>query len=217
MLAVVLVGASLYLTGEMVQPWRRVVSSLAGFLPIHLLGITHPRSAEALVNAGLFLIVTLGIVPLAFLAAAWGAQRLLVRAGQSHTLREVVTVFGYMFVPIGLSMHLAHNLHHLLDEGPGIVPVVQRTINRFTPLSAGVPAWNLPPLLSHEVTYWTQMLLLLGLYGLSLYAAARLARRSFSTAGTTFRAVAPMVLVSLVLMLLNVYVLSQPMSARHGH
>ncbi len=216
-LAVILAGASLYLTGEMVQPWRDALDAVAPRFPFPLVGISNPKTAEALVNAALFLIFTLGIVPLVFLAAAWMAQRLLAQAGKAHSVRGIVTVFGYMFIPIGLSMHLAHNLHHLFDEGPGVVPVIQRTINRFTPFSAGVPAWNLPPLLSHEAVYWMQMLLFMGFYGVSLYAGARLARRHFSTAETTFRAAAPMVLVSLFLMLLNVYVLSQPMSARHSH
>ncbi len=216
-LAVVLAGASLYLTGEMVQPWHETLDAIAGRLPLQLLGITSHKTVEAAINAGLFLVVALGLIPLAVVIAAWVAQRFLARAGKVHSLRQIVTVFGYMFVPIGLSMHLAHNLHHLLDEGPGIVPAIQRAINRFTPFSAGVPAWNLPPLLPHEVVYWSQMLLFMGFYSLSLYAGARLARRHFSNAATTFRAAAPMVLVSLILVLLNVYVLSQPMSARHSH
>jgi hypothetical protein len=216
-LAVVLAGASLYLTGEMIQPWRETLDAVASRLPLQLVGITSQRTAEAVLNAGLFLLVTLVVVPLGVLAGAWGARHLLARAGKPHSLREIFTVFGYMFIPIGLSMHLAHNLHHLLDEGPGIVPVLQRTINRFTPFSAGVPAWSLPPLLPHEVVYWMQMLLFMGFYGLSLYAGGRLARRYFSNAETTFRAMVPMVVVSLVIMLLNVYVLSQPMSARHTH
>jgi len=216
-LAVVLAGASLYLTGEMVQPWRDTLDGIVSRLPFHFFGITNQRTVEALINSGLFLLVALVIVPLGVLAGAWGVQCLLARAGKSHSVREIFTVFGYMFIPIGLSMHLAHNLHHLLDEGPGVVPVLQRTINRFTPFSAGVPVWSLPPLLPHEVVYWMQMLLFMGFYGVSLYAGARLARRYFSSAETTFRAAAPMVLVSLVLMLLNVYVLSQPMSARHSH
>lgn len=216
-LAVVLAGASLYLTGEMIRPWHETLDGLVSRLPLQRLGLTSHRMAEAAINAGLFLVVALGLVPLLVLAGTWAAQRLLLRAGKRHSLRELFTVFGYMFIPIGLSMHLAHNLHHLLDEGPGIVPVLQRTLNRFGPVSAGVPAWGLPPLLPHEVVYWMQMLLFVGLYGVSLYAGARLARRHFSSAGTTFRAAAPMVLVSLFLMLLNVYVLSQPMSARHTH
>jgi polyferredoxin len=216
-LAVVLTGASLFLTGEMVRPWHDALDALAGRLPLQGMGIVNHKSVEALINSSLFLVVALGLIPLLVLAAAWGAQRLLVWAGKVHSLREIFTVFGYMFVPIGLSMHLAHNLHHLFDEGPGIVPVIQRTLNRFTPLSAGVPAWNLPPLLPHEVVYWMQMLLFTGFYGVSLYAGTQLARRHFSNAETTFRAAAPMVLASLVLVLLNVYVLSQPMSARHTH
>jgi len=216
-LAVVLVGASLYLTGEMVQPWHEVLDRIASRVPLHLLGITSHKTVEAWINAVLFLLVALALIPLLVLAAAWVAQRLLAWAGKAVRLREIVTVFGYMFIPISLSMHLAHNLHHLLDEGPGIVPVIQRTVNRFTPAWAGVPAWDLPPLASHEVVYWMQMLLFMGFYGVSLYAGAHLARRYFSNAETTFRATAPMVLVSLVLMLLNVYVLSQPMSARHSH
>jgi hypothetical protein len=216
-LAVVLAGASLYLTGEMVQSWREALDGIGGRLPLSLLGITNHKTAEVMVNAALFLLVALVLIPLVVLTAAWVTRRLLAWAGQAHSLREIVTVFGYMFIPIGLSMHLAHNLQHLLDEGPGIVPVIQRTINRFTPFWAGVPAWNLPPLVSHEVAYWMQMLLFMGFYGVSLYAGSRLARRYFSTAETTFRAAAPMILVSLVLMLLNVYVLSQPMLARHSH
>ncbi len=216
-LAVVLTGASLYLTGEMVQPWRETLDRITSRLPLHLFGITSDKSTEALINAVLFLVVALGLIPLLVLAAAWVAQRLLASAGTAVRLREIVTVFGYVFIPIGLSMHLAHNLHHLLDEGPGIVPVIQRTLNRFTPVWAGVPAWDLPPLVSHEVLYWMQMLLFMGFYGVSLVAGARLARRYFSNAETTFRAASPIIVVSLVLMLLNVYVLSQPMSARHSH
>jgi uncharacterized membrane protein (DUF373 family) len=201
----------------MVRSWREALDRISSRVPFHLFGMSSPKSMEALINAVLFLVVALGLIPLLVLAAAWVAQRLLAWAGKAVGLREIVTVFGYVFIPIGLSMHLAHNLHHLLDEGPGIVPVIQRTINRFTPVWAGVPAWDLPPLVSHEVVYWMQMLLFMGFYGVSLYAGARLARRYFSNAETTFRATAPMVLVSLVLMLLNVYVLSQPMSARHSH
>lgn len=214
-LALVLVGASLYLTGEMIQPWRDTLEAIGSRLSLPR--FLSPTTAVTLINAAFFLIFTLVLVPVSVLAAGWGAQHLLARSGKRHSLREIVTVFGYMFIPIGLSMHLAHNLHHLLDEGPGVVPVIQRTINRFLPFSAGVPAWNLPPLLPHEVVYWMQMLLFMGFYGLSLYAGARLARRYFSTAETTFRAAAPMVVISLFIMLLNVYVLSQPMSARHTH
>lgn len=43
-------------------------------------------------------------------------------------LRRTFVIFGYMFVPIGLAMHLAHNLSHLLMEGGGIVPAVQRAV-----------------------------------------------------------------------------------------
>jgi polyferredoxin len=216
-LAVVLTGASLFLTGEMVQPWHDALDGVAARLPLQQLGSLSHKTVEAVINSALFLLTALVVIPLLVLAAAWAAQLLLARAGKVHRLREIFTVFGYMFVPVGLSMHLAHNLHHLFDEGPGIVPVLQRTVNRFTPVFAGVPAWNLPPLLPHEVVYWMQMALFMGFFGVSLYAGARLGRRHFSNAETTFRAVAPMVLASLAIVLLNVYVLSQPMAARHSH
>ncbi|HSB69446.1 MAG TPA: 4Fe-4S binding protein [Candidatus Methylomirabilis sp.] len=215
--AVVLAGASLFLTGEMVQPWRDAMDWIGTRLPHQILGGVSHKTMEGLISSAAFLVVTLGVVPLSILAAAWGTQRLLLRGGKRHELRQIFTVFGYMFIPIGLCTHLAHNLHHLFDEGPGIVPVLQRTINRFTSVSAGVPAWDLPAILPHEVVYWMQMLLVMGFYGVSLYAGSRLARRHFSNAETTFRAAAPMIVVSLLLMLVNVYVLSQPMAARHSH
>jgi len=47
-----------------------------------------------------------------------------------------------MFIPVGLAVHLAHNLAHLLLEGGGIVPVVQRTAAIFTPFNTIFAANN---------------------------------------------------------------------------
>ena len=44
-----------------------------------------------------------------------------------------------MFIPVGLSMHLAHNLNHLFKEGPMIVPAIQRTLNEYAAMNMGDP------------------------------------------------------------------------------
>ena len=124
-----------------------------------------------------------------------------------------------MFIPIGLSMHLAHNTGHLLNESGGIIPATQRVINKYTPFFAGAPDWSLAvkPLIDASVLYWIQMALFLIFYIFSLYAGYRLTINNYSDPHTAFKALMPMIFVSFVLIVVNVYLLNLPMAPRHIH
>ena len=121
-----------------------------------------------------------------------------------------------MFIPIGLSMHLAHNTGHLLNESGGIVPAVQRVINKYTPFFAGTPDWSLAvkTLIDPSVLYWIQMALFIVFYIFSLYAGYRLAINNYSNSNTAFKALMPMIFVSFVLIVINVYLLNFPMAIK---
>jgi hypothetical protein len=121
-----------------------------------------------------------------------------------------------MFVPVGLAMHLAHNLSHLLLEGGGIVPAVQRAVGVFTPLSLGEPRWPAAALAPEPVVGLLQMAVLVSFFALSLIAGHRLALRGFADPVLSNRALWPMVLLSLVFTVAGIVLLNQPMGMRHG-
>jgi hypothetical protein len=122
-----------------------------------------------------------------------------------------------MFIPVGIGLHLAHNLLHLLKEGAGIVPVLQRTVTKYTPFNLGIPNWNVPLIVSDASIYWLQMGTLIVFYGASLYLGYRIALRSCPDRTTAVRTIIPMVVLSLAFTLFNIFLLSQPMAARHAH
>ena len=124
--------------------------------------------------------------------------------------------FAYMFVPVALALHLAHNLSHLLLEGGGLVPATQRAVARFTPWSLGAPDWRVVPLAPEPVVYLLQLTVVVGFFGLSLVVGHRLGRRVYSTAPAASRALLPFAMLSFAFTVVGIVLLSQPMGMRHG-
>ncbi|MHB8879874.1 MAG: hypothetical protein ACYC69_00025 [Thermodesulfovibrionales bacterium] len=118
-----------------------------------------------------------------------------------------------MFIPVGLSMHLAHNINHLFNEGPAIVPAVERLTNTLA--GAGTPDWSVTPLMGNETIFWLQMAVFLIMNIFSLYAGYRIAVKHYGD--KALRAFIPMALLAVSLMVFNAYILGQPMSMRHHH
>ncbi len=173
-----------------------------------------PVTYLSLVESGIFLGGTLGVAPLLVLGAAAVADRF---AGE-HALgvRRTFVLFGYMFIPIGLAMHLAHNLSHLLLEGGGIVPVVQRAAAIYTPFSLGEPDWRVPPVAPEPVVGLLQVAIVVGFFVLSLLAGQKLAVRAYADRRAATRAVIPFVVLAFAFTVLSVVLLQQPMGMRHG-
>ena len=181
-------------------PDRRAVEPPAGDLS--RAGRVGPAPRGALV-----------IGPLLVLGSAALADRL---AGSRLGLRRTFIVFGYVLVPVGLAMHLAHNLAHLLLEGGGIVPAVQRAVALYTPFCSG-PRTGAPRR-SLRSRWWRllQVAIVVAFFGLSLVAGHRLALRTYPDARTASRAFLPMAGIALVFTLVGLVVLSLPMGMRHG-
>lgn len=217
-LAIVLVGVSFFVTGEMLAPWEGWMTTAKDLVPAELLGIEYDYTIEVVATSVLYVLFALVIIPGALLLAAAFSNRLAGPANHNGLLKTF-TIFGYMFIPIGLSLHLAHNAGHLLNESGGVVPAVQRFINIYTPFNAGEPNWLLAaePLIDPSFLYWIQMSLLLIFFVYSLYAGYRLSLKNYKDGSVAFRALLPMVILSLVLVTLNVYLLNLPMAPRHIH
>jgi ferredoxin len=214
-LAILLVGLVIMVTGEMVGPWHEWMDHVSALLPFSALGIHDDHSIENLTFTVVYLLATFLVAPLILLLAS-AASRWTARPARL-TLKKTFTTFAYMFIPIGLALHLAHNLLHLLKEGPGIVPVVQRTIDTLTPFSAGAPNWQPSALASNLSIYYLQMAILFGAFLFSLSIGWKLSVTSYHDKRLALKAVVPMVLISAGFTFLNVFLLSEPMSMRHHH
>lgn len=213
-LAMVLVGLSIVVTGEMVKPWHKWMDVIGKAIPYNWFGITDHPGAEKLT----FLIVmTVGslIIPLSLLAVAAFAVRKAVGQESPLSFKETIIRFAYMFIPVGLSMHLAHNVSHLFKEGPGIIPAIQRAAALHLGLNLGEPDWDIIPLMGAESILWLQMAIFMILNVFSLYAGYRIAVKYYGD--KAMRAFIPMAALAVFFMMLNTYILGQPMSPRHGH
>jgi polyferredoxin len=213
-LAVVLVGLTLLVTAQMLTDWPAWISAAARWLPTAVRSTFKPVTYLSLVEASALLGGSLVVGPLLVLGGAALANRLAGPSGLG--VRRTFVVFGYMFVPVGLAMHLAHNLAHLLLEGGGIVPVVQRAVSVYTPFSLGVPDWKVAPLAPEAVVGFLQVAVVLGFFILSLVAGQRLALRAYPDATTAGHALIPMVALSLLFTMAGIVLLSLPMGMRHG-
>jgi ferredoxin len=212
-LAIALVGLTYLVTAQMLAAWPGWISALARWLPDGVRASVRPVTYLGAVESAVLLGGSLVAVPLLVLGAAALADRL---AGHALGVRRTFVVFGYMFVPVGLAMHLAHNLAHLLLEGGGIVPVVQRAVALYTPISLGSPDWRAAPLAPEPVVGLLQLAVLVGFFLLSLRVGSRLSLRVYGDARAAGRALIPLVALATIFTLVGVVLLSLPMGMRHG-
>jgi hypothetical protein len=110
---------------------------------------------------------------------------------------------------------LAHNLSHILLEDGSIVPSLQHAMNRFTPFYLGEPAWNLSTVIAPDVVGWLQTVVVLGGLVFSIVVGYRLAAKIFAKE-VFWKALIPFIVFSLLLTVLNLYILAQPMGPRHA-
>jgi hypothetical protein len=210
-LALVLVGVTTILTAQMQSSWSPWISGLAKVIPSDIRVLMRPVTYLTLAESATFFIGSLLLFPALGFLAAWAATR---TGGAETTAKKTFTQFAYMFVPVGLAMHLAHNVSHLITEAPSVVPAFQRAVARYMPLSAGAPNWQFRPLMAGESVYWLEMLLILLGFVVSLFIGHRLTM-NFADRQKAGRGFIPFAALSLIFTLVNMYLLNQPMGARH--
>lgn len=214
-LAAALVGITAFVTVVMLKSWLGWMVTLGKLIPINFIAFMKPVTFLSLTESAVFFFGSLVGVPALILAMAAWANRLAGPEKAKGVMPTFVT-FSYMFIPIGLAMHLSHNVMHLMLEGTRIVPVIQRTALEFTPLNLGLPNWDIGPLLPPVVVYWIQMSFLILFFAFSIYVGYRLALYLYGEARVACRVLTPMVALVFLFTLANIYLLNSPMGARHG-
>lgn len=213
-LALAMVGITTIVTAQMLSSWPGWISRLSRLIPLPLRTLMKPVTYLTLTESVVFFVGSLVVIPLLGYLAAWIGHRM---AGDHETeTRKTFVTLGYMFIPVGLAMHLAHNFSHLFLEGGGVVPALQRTLNRFTSLDAGEPDWQVAPLVSPEIVHGLEMATVLAGLVLSIAVGYRLAVGLFKKRETIGRAMIPLIVLSLLFTLVNLYLLNQPMGMRHS-
>lgn len=217
-LAIVIVGVSIFVTGDMLKPWEGWMNSAIEAFPADVFGIEYWYTRAVLTKSTLYFGISLMLIPGMLVLASYMSNRLVAEDDRLGVVRTF-TIFGYMFIPVGLSMHLAHNLGHLFKESGGIVPAVQMAVNKYTPYFIGEPDWRMAvtPLIDASFLYWLQMGTFVFFYSYAIYSGHRLSLNAFSNRTSALRGYMPMLALSLVFMIVNVYLLNLPMAPRHIH
>lgn len=142
-LAVALTGISLLAVGHMIAPWQGWMIWIAQGLGAMTFGI---RGDEALAAVG-YTVLLVGFALVGLPLIMGGIARFAISAqGKAreaiHARRALFLGLCYALIPVGLSLHLAHNIHHLISEGGLIIPATQKLINLYTPWNLGGVDWK---------------------------------------------------------------------------
>ncbi|OGQ82674.1 MAG: hypothetical protein A3F90_19195 [Deltaproteobacteria bacterium RIFCSPLOWO2_12_FULL_60_19] len=213
-LAVALVGITTVVSAQMLAQWSGWISQLSRLIPVDLRVLMKPVTYLAVTESAVFFLFSLVAFPAVVWLAAWTTGK--IAGEQNGGVKQTFVAMASMFIPIGLAMHLAHNASHLLAEGPGAIPALTRTLNRYLPFDFGTPHWQSAAVASPEAISWLQMLLILGGFALSVAAYERLTAKTGVAQSAGGKALIPFVVASLLFTLVNLVLLNQPMGMRHG-
>ncbi len=118
--------------------------------------------------------------------------------------------YAYALLPIALFYHLAHNMEHLLMEGPKVVALISDPFGWNWNLF-GTAHWSIPPLVSLEVLWIVQIALVLVGHVYSLWVAQKTSVRLFGDHRSAFRSQLPMLAGMIAFSVFSLWLLKQPM------
>ncbi len=148
---------------------------------------------------------------LVYAALTWLSHA--IARGSEEGYHAYFVRYAYCVLPIALFYHLAHNLEHLLMEGQKVIPLLS------DPLGVG---WNLfrtaqlsiPPLVSLDVL-WIMQVVLVGVgHVYSLWVARNIARRSFAGGARAKASQWPLLVGMILFSIFSLWLLKQPMEMR---
>ncbi len=129
------------------------------------------------------------------------------------TYHDYFVRYAYCVLPIALFYHLAHNLEHLLMEGPKVAVLASDPFGWGWDLF-GTAGWHVPPLVSLDVLWILQVVLVTVGHVYSLWAARRISVRTFGTSAAATRSQWPLLLGMIAFSIFSLWLLKQPMEMR---
>ncbi len=203
--ALFLLGVVIVETLAMTSSWKPMEDSLSS-----MIGISSQSISYTIIFT-LVLLLPIGIFYLiCYLLKLWLGKH-------EYKMQDLVTQFAFLFIPLGVGLHFAHNIQHLLIESPIAVPATVRFLQNLGIGTSLTVNWNPAPLLGLEPIFFIQMGILLVGFGFTLYVLYRLLKRYKKPIRHVYKMTLAMSLYAIVIVLSAVYMLGLPMSGRHVH
>lgn len=198
-IVIVLLGIIPFHNLEMTPAYMSFEENLVAGLGISQLVV---RTTAFLMMGAIFVAIFLGFSSL--------AKR---RVGHSqYSSKHIFMWFALAFIPLAISLHLAHNYFHLLEEGAVIIPNLSDPFG-FGWNLFGTAGANVTILPSNVITILQFVTVGLGLLA-SGYLLYRLPLNMFEERTQAFRAALPMVVLLIALAAFYMWVLTIPMAMR---
>ncbi len=192
----VLLGVTIFQALVMIRPW-------AGFT--RYLMIYTGASYD---SVRFILFITSAILPVLIYSIAVGISKLFNR---EMIFKDLFTGYAYSIIPLGLMMHLSHNIRHLLEEGTGIIPVLSDPFGFGWDLF-GTSGYMPAPLLGSNNILLAQWLLMFIGLGFSVSVSKTISRRMFRGNDSAYT---PVLMFIFIFFVFNLWVLGQPIMHKH--
>jgi ferredoxin len=203
--ALFLLGVVIVETLAMTSSWRPMESSLSTFLGINSSKVLYT------VNFSLIILMPVGVFYImCYLLKLWLGK-------EEYRTHALVTDFAFLFIPLGIALHFAHNIQHLLLESPIATPATIRFLHHIGIGTSLSPDWNPLPIMGSEPIFFIQMSILMAGFGFTLFLLYRLLRRFQKPLNQVYKMVIAMTFYALLVVLTSIYMLGLPMSGRHIH
>ncbi|NOY64507.1 MAG: hypothetical protein GXO97_03810 [Nitrospirae bacterium] len=150
-----------------------------------------------------------------FLIACYGLSKWMGRNELSTGV--LLRNFAFAFIPLGIGLHLAHNLRHLFVEGPIAVPATARLLQKAGVFDAVFMNWNPSPLLGGSLMFLLQIVTVITGFVFTLYLLYRIMKRLRISMDGLLKTLFVMTLYAVMTVSITFYMIGLPMSGRHVH
>ena len=129
---------------------------------------------------------------------------------------NVLSDFAVVFIPLGISLHLAHNIQHLLMEGAIAIPATLRIVESIG-ISMSFINWNPTPLLGFESLFMIQMSIIVSGFLFTMWLLYRKLRQHREPLANLYKYSTAMSVYAITVIISIIYLLGLPMGGRHVH
>ncbi|MDO8726830.1 MAG: 4Fe-4S binding protein [Candidatus Methanoperedens sp.] len=191
-----LLGVTIFQTLVMIRPWAGFTRDLMVYT-----GASYD-------SVRFILFITAIVFPVLIYSIAIGISKLLYL---KLSFKDLFKGYAYSVIPLGLMMHLSHNIRHLLEEGTGIIPVLSDPFG-FGWDIFGISGYMPAPLLGSNNILLVQWLLMFIGLGFSVSVGKNISRRMFRGNDSAY---IPVLIFVLIFFVFNLWVLGQPIMHKH--
>ena len=207
-LALTLLALTLFHGLSMTPLWENFAPG--GFSILKWMGLTF--GTPQVLNFTLAMLFALAIPIGLYWLSCVVADRL---TGRRLGVRQLFRDFAFSLLPVALFYHIAHNLMHLLSEGPEIVPLLSDPLGTGADFF-GTSGMHMSPLVSEGVLWGMQVGLILVGHAFGVVVAHRFAHGRFDTKALAIRSLIPITVMMILISTAGLSLMHMDMNMRVG-